>query len=78
MLAGLGVVALVRGRRAAGLGLAAALGAATLAFTAGDLSDQFDELGARADRREQLDVLLDRAGGAGGSSAAGPPTRTSR
>jgi len=63
VLAGLGVVALVRGRRAPGLALAAALGAATLAFTAGDLSDQFDELGARADRREQLDVLVDRAGG---------------
>jgi hypothetical protein len=63
VLAGLGVVALVGGRRAAGLAVAAALGAATLAFTAGDLSDQVDELGARADRREQLDVLVDRAGG---------------
>ena len=35
----------------------------TLAFTAGDLGDQLDELGARADRREQLDALVDRAGG---------------
>jgi hypothetical protein len=31
--------------------------AATLAFTAGDLADQADELGARADRREQLYAL---------------------
>jgi hypothetical protein len=42
--------------------LAAVLAAATLAFTAGDLGDQLDELGARADRREQLDALVDRAG----------------
>jgi len=72
VLAGLGVAALVRGRRVAGLALATALAAATLAFTAGDLSDQVDELGARADRREQLDVLVDRAGGPGELERCGP------
>jgi hypothetical protein len=41
---------------------ATALVAATLAFTGGDLADQVDELGARADRREQLYALDDRAG----------------
>jgi hypothetical protein len=71
VLAGLGVVAVAR-RRAAGLVLAAALGAATLAFTAGDLSDQVDELGARADRREQLDVLVARAGGPADVRRCGP------
>jgi hypothetical protein len=73
VLAGLGVVAVLRGRRVAGPALAAGLGAATLAFTAGDLSDQVDELGSRADRREQLDVLVDRAGGPGGLRRCGPP-----
>jgi len=58
VLAGVGVAALARERRAAGLLLAGVLAAATLAFTAGDLSDQVDELGARADRREQLDALV--------------------
>jgi hypothetical protein len=59
-------------RRAAGLVLAALLGAATLAFTAGDLSDQVDELGARADRREQLGALVDRAGGPAAIARCGP------
>ena len=63
VVAGIGVVAAVRGHRTGALVLAVALGAATLAFTAGDLSDQVDELGARADRRERLDALVDRAGG---------------
>jgi hypothetical protein len=59
VLAGLGAVALgARPARAAAA--AAVLVAATLAFTAGDLADQLDELGARADRREQLYTLTDR------------------
>jgi hypothetical protein len=61
VLAGVGVAALVR-RPTGRAALAAALVAATLAFTAGDLADQVDELGARADRHEQLDGLADRAG----------------
>ena len=56
VLAGIGVVALAR-QPPVRLALAAALVGATLAFTAGDLSDQLDELGARADRREQLYAL---------------------
>jgi hypothetical protein len=59
-------------RRAAGFILAALLGAATLAFTAGDLSDQVDELGARADRREQLGALVDRVGGPAAVRRCGP------
>jgi hypothetical protein len=59
VLAGVGVAALAR-RPAGRVILAAALVAATLAFTAGDLADQVDELGARADRREQLYALADR------------------
>jgi hypothetical protein len=65
VLAGVGVAALARRRLSAGLLLAGVLGAATLAFTAGDLADQVDELGARADRREQLDALVDGPGGPG-------------
>jgi hypothetical protein len=63
--------------RAGGLILAGVLVAATLAFTAGDLSDQVDELGARADRREQLDVLVDRVGGPAPIRRCGP-TRTNQ
>jgi hypothetical protein len=68
VLAGIGVAATARRltRPAGGaFVLAAVLVAAMLAFTAGDLSDQVDELGSRADRREQLDALVDRAGGPG-------------
>jgi hypothetical protein len=61
VLAGVGVAAAARRAVPASV-LAAVLVAATLAFTAGDLSDQLDELGARADRREQLNTLVDRAG----------------
>ncbi len=71
VLAGVGVATLAR-RLGPGLVLAAVLGAATLAFTAGDLSDQVDELGARADRREQLDALVDRAGGPETVKRCGP------
>jgi hypothetical protein len=65
VLAGVGVAVTARrmAHPATGPVLAAVLAAATLAFTAGDLSDQLDELGARADRREQLNALVDRAGG---------------
>jgi hypothetical protein len=86
VLAGVGVAAL--GRRLAvrsqsatesGAGrsvitpvLAAALVAGMLAFTAGDLSDQVEELGDRADRRTQLDALVDRAGGAAAVRACAP------
>jgi hypothetical protein len=59
-------------RRVAGFIIAALLGAATLGFTAGDLSDQVDELGARADRREQLGALVDRVGGATAVKRCGP------
>jgi hypothetical protein len=85
VLAGVGVAAIARRlirrddpdpsarfeSRAGGMALAAVLVAATLAFTAGDLSDQVDELGARADRREQLEVLVHRAGGAGVAKRCG-------
>jgi hypothetical protein len=72
VLAGIGVAALAR-RSSARAALAATVAAAALAFTAGDLSDQLDELGARADRREQLDALVEAA-------AAGvcPPVRTNQ
>ena len=76
VLAGAGVVALVRGV-AARAALAAALAAATLAFTAGDLADQGDELGARADRREQLDAVVAAAGGAAAVRRC-PPVRTNQ
>jgi hypothetical protein len=61
VLGGIGVVALAR-QQPVRLALAAALVGATLAFTAGDLSDQVDELGARADRREDLNTLAEHAG----------------
>ena len=80
VLAGIGVAALAArlargdaGRRAtAGGVLAAALAVATLAFTASDLSDQLDELGARADRREDLNALADRP------AVPCPPLRTNQ
>ncbi len=52
--------------------LAAVLVAAVPAFTAGDLRDQVRELGDRADRRTQLDALVDRVGGAGAVNACAP------
>jgi hypothetical protein len=73
VLAGVGVAAIARSvvARAAWF-LAAALVAAVLAFTAGDLSEQFEELGDRAERRTQLDALVERAGGAGAITACAP------
>lgn len=62
-------------RAVAAPALAAALVAGVLAFTAGDLSDQFEELGDRADRRTQLDALVDRVGG-GAAVRACAPART--
>ena len=62
VLAGVGVAAVAR--RPAAWILAAGLLAGVLAFTAGALSDQLAELGDRADRRTQLDALVQRAGGA--------------
>ena len=61
-------------RPSAALGwpFAAALAADVLAFTAGDLSDQVEELGDRADRRTDLDALVDRVGGASAISACAP------
>ena len=61
-------------RPSAALGwpFAAALAAGVLAFTAGDLSDQVEELGDRADRRTDLDALVDRVGGASAISACAP------
>ena len=72
VVAGVGVAALAA-RVASRLAWAAAvaLPAAVLAFTAGTLADQADELGARADRRTQLDALVDRAGGAQAIRACG-------
>src|SRR5918998_2120132 len=71
VLAGLGVAALAR-QPAVRLALAAALAATTLAFTAGDLSDQAGELGDRADRRVDLDALAGRIPG------GCPPLRTNQ
>ena len=51
---------------------AAALAAGVLAFTAGDLGDQVEELGDRADRRTQLDALVDRVGGAQAVDSCAP------
>ena len=51
-------------RHSSQLALALALIAAVLAFTANDLIDQIGELGDRADRRTDLDALVDEAGGA--------------
>jgi hypothetical protein len=77
VLAGVGVTALARRVAAARLAawiLAAALVAGVLAFTAGDLSDQLGELRDRAERRTDLDALVERAGGA----AACAPPRTNQ
>ena len=71
VLAGVGVAA-VAGRRAHAWVLAGALAAAVLAFTAGDLSDQLEELGERAQRRTELDALVQAAGGAGPVKACAP------
>jgi hypothetical protein len=70
VLAGVGVAALAgrgggrRGsparRSAAAWLLSLAVVAGVLAFTAGDLSDQLGELGDRADRRTDLDALVER------------------
>lgn len=76
VLAGLGIVALAR-QPALRVALATALAGTTLAFTAGDLSDQLDELGSRADRREQLTALVDRVG-ARRLATACPPVRTNQ
>jgi hypothetical protein len=71
VLAGVGAARMssrspIRGLRghSSQLAFALALIAAVLAFTANDLSDQVGELGDRADRRTDLDALVDEAGGA--------------
>ena len=51
---------------------ALAVAAAALAFTAPTLADQVRELGDRADRRSDLGVLLERAGGAAAVRACAP------
>jgi hypothetical protein len=53
---------------------AAALVAGVVAFSAGDLSDQVGELGVRADRRTDLDVLVDEHA----SAARCAPARTNQ
>ena len=58
--------------RPAAAALAVFLAVATLAFTAGDLSDQAGELDDRADRRTQLDALVDAAGGTVAIRACAP------
>jgi hypothetical protein len=73
VLAGVGVAVVARRRVAAWL-LAAALVAGVLAFTAGDLSDQVGELGDRAERRTDLDGLVERAGDA--ADGCGPARTT--
>ena len=70
VLAGVGVAAVAR--RPAAWILAAGLLAGVLAFTAGALSDQLAELGDRADRRTQLDALVQRAGGADAVTRCAP------
>jgi hypothetical protein len=70
-LAGAGIVALAH-RQAVRVALAAALAGTTLAFTAGDLSDQTSELADRSERREDLYALADRAPG------SCPPLRTNQ
>ena len=70
VLAGVGVAAVAR--RPAAWILAAGLVAGVLAFTAGALSDQLAELGDRADRRTQLDALVQRAGGADAVTRCAP------
>jgi len=82
VLAGVGVAALARrvgGDERHGVSppavawlLSAALVAGVLGFTAGDLSDQVAELGDRAERRTQLDALLERVGGADAVNACAP------
>ena len=74
VLAGVGVAALARRAPApaAGPALGAVVLLAALAFTAGDLADQLDELGRRADRRTQLTALVDRAGGPDRITACAP------
>jgi hypothetical protein len=49
------------------------LAAAVLALTAGTLVDQVREVGERARRAEDLDVLVTRAGGAAAVRECGPP-----
>jgi hypothetical protein len=49
------------------------LAAAVLAFTAGTLLDQAREVGERAQRAEDLDALVARAGGAAAVRDCGPP-----
>ena len=60
-------------RRHSSLLLALALIAGVLAFTAGDLADQLEELGDRAERRTDLDALVQRVPDA---DACGPPRTT--
>ena len=76
VLAGVGIAAAVRSA-VPRLALTAVLAGATLAFTAGDLGDQVDELGARADRREQLAAVVDAAGGPAAVRRC-PPVRTNQ
>jgi hypothetical protein len=73
-LAGAGIAAVARGggRVLVAGALAVVLGGATLAFTGGDLADQVDEMGARADRREDLNALT------AGSAVPCPPLRTNQ
>jgi hypothetical protein len=83
VLAGIGVVALAArlapratGRPAAvATALGAALLVATFAFTYGDLSDQVDELDARAERRQDLNTLVERAGDACGPLRTNQPMK---
>jgi hypothetical protein len=60
VLAGVGVAAAGRRLAPAAWVLALALAAGVLAFTAGDLRDQFEELCDRADRRTELNALVER------------------
>ncbi len=68
VLAGVGVAAAGRAR----VPLAVALLLAVAVFTAGDLRDQASELQRRADRREDLDAVVRRGGGAPVIRRCGP------
>ena len=76
VLAGVGAAALGGRRSAAGALAGGVIVAATLAFTAGDLSGQVEEIGKRAERRADLDTLIARAGGTRAIDACAPPRTT--
>ena len=67
VLAGVGAAwlgrAIARGATAAPYAVAVVIAAAVGAITLGDLREQIDDVGARADRREALPAVVEAAGG---------------